>query len=107
MLDSLIKLGFDPNKADDLGQTCLFYAARQGCLLLLPKLKQAGANFNHSDTNGQTPIFYAAGFSDKSDILPALVSHGANPHHVDNLAHQTPIFYATKSNWLQNVKYLI
>ena len=86
MLDSLIKLGFDPNKSDDLGQTCLFYAARQGQLLLIPKLKTAGANFNHPDINGQTPIFYAAGFSDKVDILPSLVKHGADPHHVDLLA---------------------
>jgi ankyrin repeat protein len=107
MIEVLLRLGFDPNKTDDIGQTCLFYAARFSQISILGVLKQTNADFNQVDQQGQTPIFYAACYSDKVETLQTLVNYGARPNHVDNLAGQTAIYYAAKHNWLSNVKYLI
>ena len=86
MTEVLLRLGFDPNKEDDIGQTCLFYAARFGQISVLGVLKQTQADFNHADHQGQTPIFYAACYSDKVETLQTLVNYGSLPNHVDSLA---------------------
>eukprot|EP00438_Fugacium_kawagutii_P014561 Skav232304 [mRNA] locus=scaffold882:510419:510853:- [translate_table: standard] len=55
----LLKQGIEVNHADDLGQTALFYAARQGHAGTIKYLLRKGADPNLVDQNGETAIFYA------------------------------------------------
>ena len=44
---------------DNLGQSCLFYVARDGKLALARCLIELSVDINHTDTYGQTAFFYA------------------------------------------------
>ena len=51
--------GVDPSKPDNLGQTPLYYASREGNLQTMKALLDAGCPANSLDTYAQTPLFYA------------------------------------------------
>lgn len=52
MVDWLITKGCPINFVDMIGQTCLFYTAREGRLELTTHLIKSGVNINHVDTYG-------------------------------------------------------
>eukprot|EP00438_Fugacium_kawagutii_P014294 Skav226011 [mRNA] locus=scaffold1010:217200:217364:+ [translate_table: standard] len=53
----LLERGVPINHTDELGQTALFYAARQGHAGTIKYLMRKGANPNLLDKNGETAIF--------------------------------------------------
>ena len=105
MCQVLIDMGADPAREDDLKQSPLFYAAREGysnvCKLLISK----GCDVNRSDKYGQTCIFYCVreGHLDTAQLL---LTHGANHDHVDN-KQQRPVYYAIQLERYNIVEYLI
>lgn len=59
MIDWLVDKGCPVGFTDMIGQTCLFYAARDGRLTLIKHLLAKGLDMNHLDSYGQTAFFYA------------------------------------------------
>jgi len=55
----MVQLGVDMLKKDNLKQSPLYYAAKNGYLKLLQILIENGLNVNDIDTYGQNAIYYA------------------------------------------------
>lgn len=102
----LKELGVKPDQPDNLNQTPLYYAAREGKLNLSEFLIAEGnCNVNNVDTYGQSPIFYASR-EGHIDMVKKLVGYGADADLIDNNG-QTPIYYAIKGNRVDIVDYLL
>lgn len=61
-MNEFIKLGANPNHKDSIGQTPLFYAARQGHLEVCKLLVENGCKINHKDIYKQTALVFAKRF---------------------------------------------
>jgi len=59
MMQLMVQLGVDMLKKDNLKQSPLYYAAKNGYLKLLQILIENGLNVNDIDTYGQNAIYYA------------------------------------------------
>lgn len=68
--------GSDINLQDKFGQTCIYYAIRQGHYNIVEYLIKKGANVNISDKKKQTPVSYAAKMN-QDEIVDLLVQNGA------------------------------
>ena len=102
----LKEMGVRPDLPDNLNQTALYYASREGKLHLIDFLVTEGnCKVNQVDTYGQSPIFYAAR-EGHLDTIKKLVSYGADADLVDNNG-QTPIFYAIKGGKIEIVEFLL
>lgn len=80
----LLAKGLDPNLRDSVGQTCLFYAAREGRTSCLIVLLQGGGDPNVLDINKQTCLFYASR-DNRIEAVKALLQAGADPNIKDTL----------------------
>lgn len=95
MAKVLKDLGVRPDQPDNLNQTPLYYACREGKNKLIDFLVNEGnCNVNHVDTYGQSPIFYSAR-EGHLETIKKLIGYGADPDLIDNNG-QTPIYYAIK-----------
>jgi ankyrin repeat protein len=79
----LKNLGVNPSQNDNLSQTPLYYASREGKNQLCEFLIENGCNVNHIDTYGQNPIFYACR-EGRLETVKKLVSLGSDFDLVDN-----------------------
>eukprot|EP00438_Fugacium_kawagutii_P015501 Skav201349 [mRNA] locus=scaffold2643:18494:19630:+ [translate_table: standard] len=79
----LLQRGISIRHTDELNQTALFYAARQGHADTVACLMRKGSDPNHRDKNGQTAIFYAVS-KKRKDAVKALLDGGATVEVVDN-----------------------
>ncbi|KAK2195819.1 bifunctional Ankyrin repeat/Bromodomain-like superfamily/Bromodomain/Ankyrin repeat-containing domain superfamily/Bromodomain [Babesia duncani] len=95
----------DPGKVDLIGQTCLFYAARDGRSKLCEYLAQNGCAINHADRLGQTCLFYASR-EGHAETLETLIECGADVNITDT-NRQTCLFYAARDGRLEAVKLLL
>ena len=82
---------------DNLGQSCLFYVARDGRLALAQCLIELSVYINHVDTFGQTAFFYACR-EGHLDICRLLAECGCYVDLEDTTAGETPLFYAIKNS---------
>eukprot|EP00438_Fugacium_kawagutii_P003384 Skav231016 [mRNA] locus=scaffold1196:158087:159292:- [translate_table: standard] len=82
----LLERGIPINHTDELHQTALFYAARQGHADTIRCLISRGADPNLSDKNGETAIFYAVS-QKRPDAVKALLDGGADLEVVNNWKH--------------------
>lgn len=82
----LLERGISVNHADELNQTALFYAARQGHSSTVKYLMRKGADPNLLDKNGETAIFYAVS-KKRVETVKALLEGGANLEVVNNWDH--------------------
>eukprot|EP00438_Fugacium_kawagutii_P014559 Skav232302 [mRNA] locus=scaffold882:493062:494126:- [translate_table: standard] len=82
----LLERGVPINHTDELGQTALFYAARQGHAGTLKYLMRQGADPNLVDKNGETAIFYAV-LNKRADAVRALLEGGAALEVINNWHH--------------------
>ena len=77
-----IELGIDHLYKDNLGQTALYYAAREGKFLCSKFLVECGCPLNEKDNYQQTPIYYAAR-EGKLDILELFIHNGSDIQNED------------------------
>lgn len=106
MAKVLREMGVRTDQPDNLNQTALYYASREGKLHLIDFLVGEGnCKVNQVDTYGQSPIFYACR-EGHLETIKKLVSYGGDPDLVDNNG-QTPIFYAIKGGKYEIVEYLL
>jgi hypothetical protein len=102
----LREMGVRTDQPDNLNQTPLYYASREGKQHLIDYFVNEGnCKVNQVDTYGQSPIFYACR-EGHLDTIKKLVSYGADPDLVDNNG-QTPIFYAIKGGRNDIVEFLL
>jgi len=67
-----IELGIDPLYKDNINQTVLYYACREGKFQCAKYLVEIGCPINEKDIYLQTPIFYASRY-DYRIINPNIV----------------------------------
>eukprot|EP00438_Fugacium_kawagutii_P020035 Skav233872 [mRNA] locus=scaffold1483:131469:132731:+ [translate_table: standard] len=79
----LLERGVPLDHVDELNQSALFYAAREGHASTIRYLLRQGADPNLLDTNGETAIFYAVS-KNREDAVKALLDGGANLEVVNN-----------------------
>eukprot|EP00438_Fugacium_kawagutii_P014545 Skav232288 [mRNA] locus=scaffold882:330615:331682:- [translate_table: standard] len=82
----LLERGVPINHPDELGQTAIFYAARQGHAVTIKYLMRQGADPNLIDKNGETAIFYAV-LNKRADAVRALLEGGAALEVINNWHH--------------------
>eukprot|EP00931_Biecheleriopsis_adriatica_P006204 TRINITY_DN107650_c0_g1_i1.p1 TRINITY_DN107650_c0_g1~~TRINITY_DN107650_c0_g1_i1.p1 ORF type:complete len:593 (-),score=114.67 TRINITY_DN107650_c0_g1_i1:49-1752(-) len=103
----LLELGCAPNSEDQLQQTPLFFAAREGneeCAMLLIERR---CDVNHRDVYGQTAIFYAMR-ENQLAMVEQLIERGASLNVRDSRGHD-PVNYAPvllKEKVLEKQKWL-
>eukprot|EP00438_Fugacium_kawagutii_P027117 Skav234323 [mRNA] locus=scaffold3161:33595:34803:+ [translate_table: standard] len=85
----LLERGIPVDHVDELNQSALFYAAREGHAGTIRYLLRKGADPNLLDTNGETAIFYAVS-KKRQDALEALLEGGANLEVINHWKH-TPM----------------
>ena len=67
----------DVNKQDKYGQTCIYYAVREGHVAAAQLLIDSGALIDQTDTKNQRPIFYAI-MHNKYEMLKFLIDKGSD-----------------------------
>eukprot|EP00438_Fugacium_kawagutii_P026771 Skav216461 [mRNA] locus=scaffold50:803383:804114:- [translate_table: standard] len=82
----LLERGVPIHHTDELGQTALFYAARQGHAGTIKYLLRQAADPNLVDRNGETAIFYAV-LNKRADAVRALLEGGAALEVINNWHH--------------------
>ena len=105
MIRWLVSKGCKIALADALGQTCLFYAARDGRRPLVNCLIELGVDINHMDTYGQTAFFYACR-EGHIDVCGLLADCGTDVDLPDNEG-QTPLYYAIMQTSKTAVAFLL
>ncbi|XP_028160039.1 transient receptor potential channel pyrexia isoform X3 [Ostrinia furnacalis] len=107
LLDRLLKLGVDPNSADDAGRTCLHLSCLVGsdeCVRLLLQHKADPNKWDSSSEKRATPLHCAA--SAKSvTCVKVLLNHGADVNA--GLSERSPLHYAVLSNATDVVRALL
>lgn len=78
MVQRLINYGANVNNEDSIGQTALFYSAREGHREVSEVLINNGADPNKQDKKHQTP-YHLAKKNNKTEVMDLLVSHGVTP----------------------------
>ena len=87
---------------DNIGQTALFYAARDGRLSLTQCLIELSVDINQVDAYGQTAFFYACR-EGNFEICRLLAECGTDVDLEDTTAGETPLYYAIKNSKKQIV----
>lgn len=105
MIEWLVKKGCPIHFADIIGQTCLFYAARDGRLSLIKSLIKIGAEINHLDTFGQTCFFYACR-EGQLEVCNYLATCGCDIDLKDKEG-QTPLYYSIRKGKDRICQFLI
>eukprot|EP00435_Cladocopium_sp_Y103_P033703 s82_g8.t1 len=82
----LVDRGIGINHGDELNQTALFYAARQGHANTIRYLISKGAKPDAVDKNGETAMFFAV-LHKRTDAVKALLEGGALLEVVNNWHH--------------------
>lgn len=93
---------------DNLGRTCLHFAASRGNLAVVSYLvKQVSlGEVEKKDNQGRTPFHYAAESSRAAEVIDTLVGRGCNIHAVDD-AGRTAMHWAARWNNFKAIKRLI
>ena len=94
--------------ADNLGRTCLHFAASRGNLGVLSYLVRRVSleDMEKKDIQGRTPFHYAAESSRAAGVIDALVGRGCNVYAVDDTG-RTALHWAARCNNFEAVKKLI
>ncbi|KAK1443378.1 ankyrin repeat-containing protein [Babesia gibsoni] len=95
----------DANHVDLIGQTALFYGARDGWSKFCKFLAEHGCDPNHQDRLGQTCLFYASR-EGHHETLETLIAKNADVNLLD-ANKQNCLFYAARDGRLEAVKVLI
>ncbi len=94
--------------ADNLGRTCLHFAASRGNLGVLSYIirRVSSEDLEKKDIQGRTPFHYAAESSRAAGVIDTLMARGCNIHAVDDKG-RTALHWAARWNNFEAVKKLI
>jgi uncharacterized protein len=81
-LDFLLSAGANPCLGDRHGNTALMGVLFKGNSTIARRLIDTKCPIDQTNNAGETALDFATLFS-RTDIVPILVKHGANPNHVD------------------------
>jgi len=96
-LKKALKNGADIEAKDDMGETLLMVASREGNIEMVQLLLDNGADVNKKDLYGNRSLRYALGFNEESiDIIKLLLKNGANINEMDSEG-DTPLIYICKN----------
>ncbi len=101
----LLEHGAEVNVCDKDQNTPLHTAIRIAPPAVAEMLLAHGAKVDAVDKNGDTPLTASLHTSQRSDVVAALIRHGADVNHRNN-AKQTPLWLARRGPALKNVKLL-
>lgn len=91
-IDNMLLAGHELDARDKEGRTPLFYAARDGDVLIAAKLLDNGSTVNARDKNGETPLHFAArGY--QPEVAEFLIQRGADIE-AEDLHGNTPLWRA-------------
>lgn len=113
LMKLLINHGANPHFKDNYQQTVLFYVCREGKEKCLDLLLDVGLCLDDEDIYGQTPLFYVAKENRLNIIHKLIEKRGikdqdlVNANHVDKIAQQTALFYASREGHFEMCKILI
>lgn len=77
-VQSLLKIGSDPSQLDDLSETALHKAVREGHIETVQALLVTG-DVNAESNIGMTPLHWAC-VTGNDEIVALLLEYGADPH---------------------------
>jgi ankyrin len=103
MVDLLVKAGANVNAANDLGVTSLALASSGA---IAHRLLAAGANPNLVTSAGVSPLMNAAR-AGNTDIVQALLEHGADVNAQEKTRGQTALMWAVSEQHPDTVRVLI
>ena len=81
-LDYLLRIGADPCSGDRHGNTALMGAIYKGNLAIARRLLATRCPIDQVNNAGETALSFAALFG-RTELLPELVTRGADPNHAD------------------------
>jgi len=81
-----VELGANVNKVNNIGETPLFDACRNGYETIVKNLVTHLADINKENCNGKTPLFFSYGNGYEA-IVKYLIKHGANINK-ENIYHE-------------------
>lgn len=84
-VETILKLGADPNRRNCRGVTALHYAARAGNERAVKLLLKYHADPNAADRDQITPLHRAAGCKDSASTVQILLDHGADVTMMNSL----------------------
>src|SRR5215469_4185627 len=103
MVDLLVGAGANVNAANDLGVTPLALASSSA---VANRLLVAGANPNLVTTAGVSPLMNAA-LAGRTDIVQALLEHGADVNAQEKTRGQTALMWAVSERHPDTVRVLL
>jgi len=104
-VESLLKLGVNPNIRDKNGKTPLHKAASGGHVAVAKLLLEHGADIHARDNANWTPLHFAAS-KGHAEVLKLLLKHGADPN-IQNKNGETPLYKAASEGHVDVVALLL
>lgn len=105
-LESLLRIGANPNQQDKNGQSPLFEAVRRGSLAMAERLVTAGARFTQLDDKKRSALDWAIEQQQGAGFIEALKTLGADPFAAAPASLRTPLHLAAENNNTEIVAYL-
>ena len=110
LVKALVGSGANVNVSDEVGETPLLLAARQGQRDVVRYLIEQGANVNAGDKKGDTPLSLVAAWHDgmagDRDIINALLERGADINGAYHMG-TTPLMFALQAGNSATVRLLL
>ncbi|KAK1764952.1 putative ankyrin repeat protein [Phialemonium atrogriseum] len=106
LVHSLLSRGANPNICDSWGRTLMSHVVEKGCVELIQPLLEKGADPNQKTTAaGDTLLLYAID-QRRSDLIPVLLGHSANPNAADAKG-RTPLVQALRKRDFATARLLL
>ena len=105
-VESLLRLGVDPNVKGVNNETALMIASQRGYIDIVNLLLKEGADVNAQMHDKRTALMLATADSHSSELTRVLLQAGAEINHKDIYGY-TPLIYTSALGYIEIVKVLL
>jgi len=105
-VESLLRLGVDPNVKGVNNETALMIASQRGYIDIVNLLLEEGADVNEQMHNKVTALMLATADSHNPELARVLLQAGAEVNHQDIYGY-TPLIYTSALGYIEMVKVLL